>query len=360
MTVPNISVVLPVYNGEKYLGKAIESILGQTYADFEFIIINDGSKDTTPEIIQRYAEKDSRIVVIHQENAGLVATLNRGLSSAKAPFIARMDADDIALPDRFKDQIAYMQMHPEIAVLGTSIRFIDENDQPIHDSLYPSDSADVAAEMLRTNPVAHPTVMMRKSVIDAEGGYNRLFNYAEDYELWLRISEKYSIANLAGIYLLYRQHENKVSFLHSQDQTLRTFVAQLTSKARRAGNPDPLLSVDRITTDTLSLFGLTEKEKAEYIFRTFEYTLNAFIFNKEEEPVIDLLTLARNTARKGNVKTSLSNVLLKASLFYVINKRYGKSLLLILEAFWQSPATVFKTAFRLAKKILKRLIKTIG
>jgi glycosyltransferase involved in cell wall biosynthesis len=359
MSAPSITVVLPVYNGGAFLGKAIESILNQTYRDFEFILINDGSKDGSKQVIDNYAAKDNRIIAVHQENAGLVTTLNRGIAMAKAPFIARMDADDVALPERFAAQIDYMNKHPEIAVLGTSIRLIDENDAPITDILYPASPKDVAKEVLRGSPLAHPTVMMRKAILDEAGGYNQLYNHGEDYELWLRLSEKYQMANLPEIYLLYRQHPHKVSFQYSRDQTIATFIALLASKARRQGKEDPTKHLTKITTDSLDLFPLTQQEKSRMMFQTFEFTLNAHIFNRDEEPVLEVIKQAREMVKGKQHHRFLSLILQKAALYYFIQRQYKKLLQLVAEAFVLSPPAFFETCFRLGYKLLKRIFRKV-
>jgi glycosyltransferase involved in cell wall biosynthesis len=357
MSSPQISVVLPVYNGGVFLSKAIESILNQTYADFEFIIINDGSKDGSKELIDLYAAQDNRIIAVHQENAGLVASLNRGVALAKAPLIARMDADDIAFPERFAKQFAYLQQHPDVVVLGTSIRLIDENEKPIYDMRYPVRAKEVAKSMFRTNPMAHPTVMMRTDIVREAGGYNPLYQYNEDYDLWLRLSEKYKLANLPDIYLLYRQHPHKVSFQNSRDQTLRGFVSQLASKTRRQGKEDPIRGLKDITQETLDLFPLTKYERSQLLFRTFEYTLNAHIFNKDEQPILEVISEARKMVRGKEHDRFLSLILLKASLFYVINKQFSKAYRLVKEGFILSPVAFFQTAFRLGIRVIRRTLR---
>lgn len=196
-----ISVILPVYNGEKYLKEAIESILNQTYKDFEFIIINDGSKDSSLEIIREYEKKDERIVVVSRENKGLIATLNEGMERAKGKYIARMDQDDISLPERFERQIKVMKNN-NIMVCGTYTKVIDEDGKYIKDGIVPTQDDEIVKKLLEcTNPLFHPTVMFKKfdNIF-----YNEFAHNCEDYELWLKYTEIGKIENLPEYLLKYR------------------------------------------------------------------------------------------------------------------------------------------------------------
>ena len=159
ITLNRISIIMPAYNAEKYIREAIESILNQTYTDFEFIIINDGSTDKTKEIIKSYS--DPRIVYMeNEENSGIVVTLNKGLKCAQGEYIARMDSDDISLPDRFEKQIAYMDKHKDVGVLGTSIIIFGEG---IKEQIYQFDSKykKAKADLFFNSSLAHPTVMIQ-------------------------------------------------------------------------------------------------------------------------------------------------------------------------------------------------------
>ncbi len=196
-----ISVILPVYNGEKYLKEAIESILNQTYTNFEFIIIDDGSKDSSLEIIKEYEKEDERIVVVSRENKGLIATLNEGMERAKGKYIARMDQDDISLPERFERQIKVMKNN-NIMVCGTYTKVIDEDGKYIKDGIVPTQDDEIVKKLLEcTNPLFHPTVMFKKfdNIF-----YNEFAHNCEDYELWLKYTEIGKIENLPEYLLKYR------------------------------------------------------------------------------------------------------------------------------------------------------------
>ena len=200
---PKISVVLPVYNAEAYVGKAIESILHQTYADFELIIINDGSTDQSLEIVQSYT--DSRIKIVSRENKGLISSLNEGFALARGKYVARMDADDIALPQRFEKQVALLDVMPSVALCGTWVDVIDAQGVVKGDYAYPPiDTKAIRTYTLRHNPFIHPTVMLRKNVFEKVGGYRSVFKHVEDYELWTRIVFAYDVANIPEKLLHYR------------------------------------------------------------------------------------------------------------------------------------------------------------
>jgi len=244
---PEISAVLPVYNGEAYVREAVESILAQTFPDFELIIINDGSTDGSGEILRELASRDPRIVLVERANGGLVSALNEGIEMARADLIARMDADDAAVPERFALQLARMRAEPELGVLGSFIRIVDKTGRFIRQGSYPVMPAETARFLKHGSPLAHPTVMMRKEAVMKVGGYRQAFSHCEDYDLWLRISELgYAIANIPQPLLNYRVHGANVSTVHREAQELGTIVARLAHRCRKAGLPDPVDGVDKI------------------------------------------------------------------------------------------------------------------
>lgn len=244
---PEISAVLPVYNGEAYVREAVESILAQTFTDFELIIINDGSTDGSGAILRELAARDPRIVLVERANGGLVSALNEGIERARADLIARMDADDVAMPDRFARQLARMLGEPDLGVLGSFIRIMDKAGRIIRLGDYPVSVEETLRFMDHGCPVAHPTVMMRREAVLKAGGYRKLFSHCEDYDLWLRISELgYGIANLPQPLLNYRMHGANVSAVHREAQELGTMVALLAHRARAAGLPDPTAGADRL------------------------------------------------------------------------------------------------------------------
>lgn len=205
---PKVSVVMPVYNAERFLKEAMDSILGQTFSDFEFIIIDDASTDSSVDIIRSY--NDSRIRFYQNEiNKGVAATLNRGLDLANGEYIARMDSDDISLPERLYEQVQYMDIHKDIAVIGCGVRLFGAKSEI---RLFSEESVQLNVDLLFNSCFAHPSVMMRASIFGKEGfHYDDNFSAMEDYELWVRTIERYRIATIPSILLKYRIHSNQVS-----------------------------------------------------------------------------------------------------------------------------------------------------
>jgi glycosyltransferase involved in cell wall biosynthesis len=208
-----ISVVTAVYNGALYLKECIDSILVQTFREFEFIIINDGSTDSTEEIIKQY--EDSRIVYIKNEvNKKLVKSLNIGLSVGRGKYIARMDADDIAYPNRLQVQFDYLEAHPEIGICGTSVDAFFEDTGKRQRVDFASDDTSIRAFTFFQSPFCHPTVMIRKEVLDAHHlNYPGEYYRAEDYALWLELLKHTQGANIPSMLLHYRKHESSETAL---------------------------------------------------------------------------------------------------------------------------------------------------
>lgn len=217
LTVPKITVLMSVYNGEKYLHEAIDSILNQSYSDFEFIIVNDGSSDNTAEILNEYS--DPRIKRINnQQNIGLVRSLNRAIETAKGELIARMDADDISTPDRFDKQVAYLDAEPKVSVLGTCMKHIDAEGNNLGILNAPINHNLIKWKMLFETSMFHATVMMRKKDLKKAGNYNADFQYIEDFELWSRMIDNVRFSNLNEVLYIRRWHDESVCNLHNSIQ----------------------------------------------------------------------------------------------------------------------------------------------
>ena len=220
---PKVSVIMPVYNGEEYVSQAIESILGQTFTDFELIIIDDGSTDHSVEIIKTYS--DHRIVLIRNEtNMKLIATLNKGLSLAQGQYIARMDADDISMPSRLARQVEFMDRSPNIGVCGTWVEIFGD---AAGNFWRFTDNPDVAKCMLLFGCcIVHPSVMIRKSILETGLSYSSLYPHAEDYALWVHIAQNYEITNIPEVLLKYRKSGGQVSSQYAGEQLQTTFKIQ--------------------------------------------------------------------------------------------------------------------------------------
>lgn len=211
MRAPLVSVLMPVYNGAADLRRALDTVFKQTFRDFEVIAINDGSKDGSAGLLN--AVDDPRVRVIHQDNMGLAATLNRGLAMARGALIARQDQDDLSHPERFVRQVAYFNDNPECILLGTAAEIWvgDEPTERAHD--HPTEHALLAFDLLFNNPFVHSSVMMRRDAVLAIGGYttDKSRQPPEDYELWSRLARRGRVANLPERLLVYREVPQSMS-----------------------------------------------------------------------------------------------------------------------------------------------------
>lgn len=248
MSEPAVSVAMSVYNCERFLAPAIESVLAQSFTDFEFLILNDGSSDGSAAIIDSYAAQDSRIRPIHRANKGLIVSLNQLLAEARAPLIARMDGDDISKPERFAQQIAFLNEHPDHGVLGTWTEDMDEDGNPYHmtGADHPTTDAEFQAIVAERSPLCHPSVMMRRDLALAAGGYHAAFKHCEDYDLWLRLASRTKICSIPERLVRYRHSPGQVSTKYVVEQQYGVAVSRLAARLRKAGKPDPTEHLDAL------------------------------------------------------------------------------------------------------------------
>jgi len=256
-----VTVIMPVYNAARYVAEAVESILAQTFTDFEFIIIDDGSTDETPAILARYS--DPRIRVVRKEcNEGLVAALNLGIELARGKYLARMDADDVSLPQRFEKQVAALDRMPDVAVLGTKAIQIDISGRFIEHVVSVTEPSAIRRRLeAGITPIVHPSVMMRTHFIRQLGGYRTAFRHAEDKDLWLRAIERGAqIRNLNGVLLLHRANPdgvrltNIIEACHSAMYALDCYCRRIAGKKERT-RAEFLASMDLTPYEVKALWG---------------------------------------------------------------------------------------------------------
>jgi glycosyltransferase involved in cell wall biosynthesis len=237
--VPEICVLMPVYNGERFLREAIASVLGQSFTDWELLVLDDSSTDKTASIVEEFARQDPRVRHIVLPGLGLCGSLNEGLQRASSPYVARMDADDVCLPGRFAAQWEHFFAHPELDVLGTAIICIDEQGRRENVVVHPA-GAQLPPAMQRTCVLAHPSVMAKTSALQGLGGYSRAFSHAEDYDLWLRaLDAGLRLDNLSLPLLLYRRHAGNVSRSKAARMALCMALGRCCSALRRQVLMDP-------------------------------------------------------------------------------------------------------------------------
>ena len=216
---PIVSVLLPVYNGERHLQLALDSILHQTFTDFEFLILDDGSRDGSLSLLEQAARADSRVKLFSRENRGLVATLNELIERAQGRYLARMDADDIAQPNRFALQVAFLDAHPGVVCVGGAQALIDEEGRYLTNINGPLANQAIQQSILAGHgAICHPTAMIRASALAEVGGYDPAMWHCEDLDLWLRLGECGQLANLADVVLKYRLDPGSVSSRHWREQ----------------------------------------------------------------------------------------------------------------------------------------------
>ncbi len=224
---------MSVYNGAKYLREAIDSVLTQSMADFEFLIVNDGSMDNSLEIIKSY--NDARIILLDNEkNLGLIASLNKGLAVARGKYLARFDADDICCSNRLEEQYNFLENNPDIAVCGSWAEIIDENGKAVdHYNYPPLENKAIKKYLFWHNPFIHPTVMVRREILAAAGGYNKKFKHIEDYELWTRVLAKFQGANIPQTLIKYRRHSGGITKKNNLVMRWRGIMVRLLVLIRR-------------------------------------------------------------------------------------------------------------------------------
>jgi glycosyltransferase involved in cell wall biosynthesis len=233
---------MAVQNAQRYVAEAVESILKQTFGDFEFLILDDGSTDGSLDLLRRFSDRDTRIRLTRRPNRGLVASLNELIDQAKGEFIARMDADDISLPDRFQQQISYLHAHPEYVLVGSRVLLIDPDGDPLCDWCTIEDHEAIDAfnlEGKRGTLISHPVVMMRRSALVAVGKY-RNFSMMEDFDLFLRLAEYGRLTNLPDVLLKYRMHPNNISNTPEHRKRVHQVAWEMIHDARQRRHMCPV------------------------------------------------------------------------------------------------------------------------
>jgi len=306
---PRVSVLMSVYNGERFLKSAIESILDQTFTDFEFLILDDGSTDSTWEILEKYADKDERVLLVRNEhNIGLTRSLNKGLRLARGEYLARQDADDISLPKRLELQVKFLDMNPEVGVVGTGMEIIDENGKILRLQQPPTDHESITAELLLKNhAIGHSTVMAKLSALKEFGGYNERLPYAQDYDLWWCLSRKRKIGNLPEILVQWRDTLGSISRKRREEQLECIFTVSL--KAIRES--------------------LKDKTLDEEAYRRFWWAYHGYIDKLQKG---DIQCLEPLWALLASQKTKITNISLGLKgLFYnlVRHRKWKEALALI-------------------------------
>ncbi len=280
---PPITVLMSVHNGGKYLRESVDSILAQTFSGFLFLIIDDASTDGTPDILAEYAAADQRVrVITNAANIGLTASLNKGIALIESPYIARMDADDVSLPERFARQIEFMEAHPEVAACGTYSLIVDAEGVEVGDYSPPHTCQEINAYLHKFgSPIVHSSVMIRTGPLKNIGGYREAFLTAQDYDLWLRLSHSNRLANLPEPLILYREHGKSVTNMRMAQQAVSHILAAQAAEIRGMGMADPLSAPD-ITLDSTTMLSLQNQAGLPSLIMWIQLLLWRNIENKEK------------------------------------------------------------------------------
>ena len=286
MTIP-VSVVMPVYNAERFLREAINSILGQTYTDFEFIIVEDVSTDRTAEIIESYS--DARILYIkNKKNIGMPASLNKGIALAHGEYIARMDADDVSIPERIEKQFLFMESHPEVGVTSSNAIIIDGKGNFISEMYVPQSHILILWTFCFSCSIIHPAVMANRQLFRQAGGYRDLANdkaecFPEDYDLWVRLSKQTQFYNFSEPLLKYRMHgknnsaTNMQALLRNSSKICRSYLQSVLGKEI----PQTLVDTQWGVANSPSLRGMSQ-----HIERLYNYFINLPGISPQEKKLI--------------------------------------------------------------------------
>ena len=232
---PVISVLMPVFNCEAYVAEAVDSVLAQTFRDYEFLIVDDGSTDRSGRLLEDFATRDQRIRLISRPNTGITRALNEMIGLARGKYLARMDADDVCVADRFARQADYLDSHPECVVVGSRVMLMDPYGSPVARSGHSLTHREIDRELMTRSgwAVVHPSVMMRRDAVVAVGGYDERWRHCEDHDLFLRLAEVGRVANLHEVLLWYRRHYASINYNHAREQAERMEALQREAHRRR-------------------------------------------------------------------------------------------------------------------------------
>ena len=336
---PRVSVVMAVRDGERWLVEAIESVLAQSESALELIVIDDGSTDRTPLLVDALAERDGRIRVFRQPALGLAEALNLGLAAARAPFMARLDADDLAQPTRLERQAAVLDARPKIGLLGSWALEIDCAGRPLGVREPPTDHATLQRLLEKGNPFVHSSVMARTELLRRLGGYRGAFEAAEDYDLWLRVSEAAELANLPEPLVSYRRHPGSVSRRVGLRQAFSVRLAQRAAAARRLRQDDP--------ADRLDAPPDWRRALAEGAFYADDIALYRWLDTAADETPVHSAALIERVGELTHAERQLAARALLTRMRSRDRSESGPARDLLLRLCRERPSTVLKAAWSL-------------
>lgn len=351
---PLVSIVMVIRNVERFLNEAIESILNQTFRDFEFIIVDFGSTDKSKDIAGRYAAEDGRIRLSEIPPCSYIEAKIAACSLPKGRYIAIQDADDVSLPARLQAEVDFMGRHPEVGLLGGAVQWIDSQGKFLQTpDDYPTEDRELRLILRDRNPFWHPTTFILREAFLRVAGYRVAFTQSDDYDLWLRISEHYQCANLKQVVLKYRIHPQQLSLRKRKEQILCLLAAQASASLRRVGKPDPIDSVRQITQAVLAEMGVTESRRNSALAEGYCYwikqTYAAAEYKATLEAAAEMFQLCNG---EGTDRRLISEVHVIAAKAYWRQKKMLFSLISIGRAAFARP--------RMVGRSLKPLLRRLG
>jgi hypothetical protein len=334
---PAVSVVMVVCNVERFLREAVESVLSQTFQDFEFIILDYGSTDKSKEIVLAHAAKDARIKLREIPSCTYIEAKIAACSMAQGRYIAIQDADDNSLPNRLLWEVEFMEKNPAVAVLGGAADWINAEARLLWSFESPSTDAEIKAALVTRSPFVHSSVLMRKDAYLQVGGYRLLFAQAEDYDLFLRMSEHFQCANLKQVLVQYRIHPQQLSLRTRRKQTIAKLSAQGAAATRQRQNVDPLESVQELSEELLPKLGISPARLQAELFAEYRNWIRNMCAAGEYSVALKSATeiLAAegkdmNRDQTGDLKLTVAQILWK-------QKRFPRSLVAVCQAVFTKP-----------------------
>jgi len=355
MNKPMVSVVMVVCNADRFLAVAIESILGQTFKDFEFIIVDFGSTDKSKDIVSNYAERDSRMKLHEIPHCGLAEARNAGCFQALGRYIAIMDADDVSVPDRLMLEVGFMEKHPEVGLLGGFTECIDAAGKSLAIRIHnpPTEHNEIKAALAVDCPFCQPTVLMRMEAFALVDGYRTVFAQAEDYDLWVRIAERFHCANLNQVVLKYRIHPYQLSIHKRRQQTLCKLAAQASASLRKNGKSDPLNSVKEITPAVLDDLGVPKATQQSHLASQWQDWIRiAYMAGEDSAALKAALEMLQSSRWEYVERWQIANLHLTVARLYWRQKRLLRSFVAAGRAVMTRPAV--------AGRPLKLLLRRVG
>jgi GT2 family glycosyltransferase len=349
---PLVSVAMVVRNVDRYLAEAIESILGQTFKDFEFIILDFGSTDQSKAIASGYAARDHRIKLHEVPTCGLAEARNAACFLSQGQYVAIQDADDISMSDRLLRQVEFMESHDDFGLLGGAAEWVDSSGRSLWTHNFPTEESEIRSALSAKCPFSQTAVLLRREAFVAVGGYRAAFAPSEDYDLWLRISEHFRCANLKQVVVKYRIHPQQVSISGRKQQTFAAIAARASAAYRKNGSPDLLDSEKTITSELLTRLGVSGAEVQASLFSDYRDWIRNMLAAKEYSVALKIAAEVLRSNWEYVERQEIADLQLIAARLYWRQKQFSKSLVAAGHAVRQQPA--------LAKYFGQTLLRRLG